>query len=115
MSRRGRPLNELAQSYPFSTLRPRRAPTPRERPSAHGPARTVKCALSIVQGVQPLGLEVRAGVHASEIEMRAGKAGGMAVVVGARLGALAGPSEVLVSQTVKDLTIGSGVHRNSTG
>ncbi|HSL11269.1 MAG TPA: adenylate/guanylate cyclase domain-containing protein [Actinomycetota bacterium] len=74
-----------------------------------GPARAVRCAAAIVAAVAPLGIEVRAGVHTGEVEMIDGKAGGMAVVIGARVGALAGASEVLVSQTVKDLVAGSGL------
>jgi class 3 adenylate cyclase len=60
-----------------------------------GPARAVRCATSIVEAVRPLGIEVRGGVHTGEIETIAGKAGGMAVVIGSRVGAAAGPSEVL--------------------
>jgi class 3 adenylate cyclase len=74
-----------------------------------GPARAAKCATAIVKAVQPLGIDVRAGLHTGEVESIAGKAGGMAVVIGSRVGAAAGPSEVLASQTVKDLTAGSGV------
>jgi pimeloyl-ACP methyl ester carboxylesterase len=74
-----------------------------------GPARAVRCATSIVDAVAPLGIEVRAGVHTGEVETIDGKVGGMAVVIGARVGATAAPSEVLVSQTVKDLVAGSGL------
>jgi class 3 adenylate cyclase len=77
-----------------------------------GPARAVKCAQGICEAVRPLGLEIRAGCHTGEIElMGAGGAdvGGIAVHIGARVGALAGPSEVLVSSTVKDLVAGSGL------
>jgi class 3 adenylate cyclase/pimeloyl-ACP methyl ester carboxylesterase len=74
-----------------------------------GPARGVRCASAIVEAIRPLGLEVRAGVHTGEVETIAGKAGGLAVVIGSRVGATANPSEVLVSQTVKDLTAGSGL------
>jgi class 3 adenylate cyclase len=80
-----------------------------------GPARAVKCATSIVEAVKPLGVEVRAGLHTGEVETMAGKAGGMSVVVGARVGSLAGPSEVLASRTVKDLTAGSGIVFEDTG
>ena len=55
-----------------------------------GPARAVKCAGSIVETVKPLGIEVRAGVHTGEVESVAGKAGGLAVVVGSRIGSFAG-------------------------
>jgi class 3 adenylate cyclase len=58
--------------------------------------------------VRDLGVDVRAGLHAGECELIDGKLGGLGVVIGARIGALAGPNEVLVSQTVKDLVVGSG-------
>jgi class 3 adenylate cyclase len=74
-----------------------------------GPARAVRSAEAIVEAVKPLGLEIRAGVHTGEIQTIDGKAGGMGVVIGARIGALASASEVLVSQTVKDLVAGSGL------
>jgi class 3 adenylate cyclase len=74
-----------------------------------GPARAVRCAGAIGAAVQPLGVEVRAGVHTGEVEVIDGKVGGLAVVIGARVGSKAGPSEILVSQTVKDLTAGSGL------
>ena len=74
-----------------------------------GPARAVKCAQAICEAVKPLGLEVRAGCHTGEIELMGADVGGIAVHIGARVGALAGPSEVLVSSTVKDLVAGSGL------
>ncbi len=74
-----------------------------------GPARAIRCAEAIIHALGPLGLSIRSGVHTGEIGTIDGKAGGIAVVIGARVGALAGPSEVLVSQTVKDLTAGSGL------
>jgi class 3 adenylate cyclase/pimeloyl-ACP methyl ester carboxylesterase len=74
-----------------------------------GPARAVKCAEGICRAVQPLGLEVRAGCHTGEIELLGDDVGGLAVHIAARVAALAGPSEVLVSSTVKDLVIGSGL------
>ncbi len=74
-----------------------------------GPARAVKCAQAICDAVKPLGLEVRAGCHTGEIELMGADVGGIAVHIGARVGALAGPSEVLVSSTVKDLVAGSGL------
>jgi pimeloyl-ACP methyl ester carboxylesterase/class 3 adenylate cyclase len=80
-----------------------------------GPARAVRCARSIVDAVAPLGIEVRAGVHTGEIQTIDGKVGGLAVVIGARVGAGAGPSEVLVSQTVKDLVAGSGLAFEDAG
>jgi class 3 adenylate cyclase len=80
-----------------------------------GPGAAVRCASAIVTAVQELAIEVRAGVHTGEVETIAGKAGGMAVVVGARIGALAAPSEVWASQTVKDLTAGSGLTYHDRG
>jgi class 3 adenylate cyclase len=74
-----------------------------------GPARGVRCAQQITQAVRPLGIQVRAGVHTGEVQALDGKVGGLGVVIGSRVGALAGPSEVLVSSTVKDLTAGSGL------
>jgi pimeloyl-ACP methyl ester carboxylesterase len=73
-----------------------------------GPARAVRCALSIVDRVRSLGIEIRAGAHTGECELMDGSIGGIAVHIGARVAALAGPSEVLVSRTVKDLVAGSG-------
>jgi class 3 adenylate cyclase len=74
-----------------------------------GPARAAKCARAIMRGVKPLGIEVRAGIHTGDVETIAGKTGGMAVVIESGVGAKAHESEVLASQTVKDLTIGSGL------
>jgi class 3 adenylate cyclase len=74
-----------------------------------GPARGVRCAQAIAAAVGPLGIEIRAGLHTGEIERTGDKVGGIAVHIGARIGALAGPSEVLVSSTVKDLVAGSGL------
>jgi class 3 adenylate cyclase len=74
-----------------------------------GPARAVRAAQQIGTALRPLGLEVRAGVHTGEVQMIDGKAAGLGVVIGARIGAMAGPSEVLASQTVKDLVAGSGL------
>ena len=66
-----------------------------------GPARAVKCAQAICEAVKPLGLEVRAGCHTGEIELLGADVGGVAVHIGARVAALAGPSEVLVELTVR--------------
>jgi class 3 adenylate cyclase len=74
-----------------------------------GPARAVRCAQACIDVVRAMGLEIRAGVHAGEVESIGGKVAGIAVNIGARVGALASPSEVLVSQTVKDLVAGSGL------
>ena len=74
-----------------------------------GPARAIRCAKGIVEAVRPLGIEVRAGLHTGECEIIDTKCGGLTVSIGARVAALAGPGEVLVSQTVKDLVAGSGL------
>jgi class 3 adenylate cyclase len=73
-----------------------------------GPARAIHCARQIQAHLGDLGLEVRAGVHTGECELVDGKCAGISVSTGARIAALAGPSQVLVSQTVKDLVAGSG-------
>jgi class 3 adenylate cyclase len=74
-----------------------------------GPARAVTCAQGLCEAVKHLGIEVRAGCHTGEIELLGDDVGGVAVHIGARVGALAGPSEVLVTSTVKDLVAGSGL------
>ena len=74
-----------------------------------GPARAVRCARSTVEAVRALGLEIRAGCHTGEVELDGDEVRGIAVHIGSRVGALAGPSEVLVSSTVKDLVAGSGL------
>jgi class 3 adenylate cyclase len=73
-----------------------------------GPARAIRCAQAIREAVARLGLKVRAGLHTGECETIAGKIGGITVIIGARIGSLAAPSEVLVSRTVRDLVAGSG-------
>lgn len=80
-----------------------------------GPARGIRCAQAIAEAVQPLGLEIRAGLHTGEIDVTGDDVQGIAVHIGARVGALAGPSEVLVSQTVKDLVAGSGLTFEDAG
>jgi class 3 adenylate cyclase/pimeloyl-ACP methyl ester carboxylesterase len=77
--------------------------------SFDGPARAVSCAMAVADAVEPLGMQIRAGVHTGEVETIDGKVGGMAVVIGARVASLASGSEVLVSRTVKDLVAGSGI------
>jgi class 3 adenylate cyclase len=74
-----------------------------------GPARGVRCACAIADEIRPLGIEVRAGLHTGECEMTDDDVGGIAVHIGARVAALAGAGEVLVSSTVKDLVAGSGL------
>lgn len=80
-----------------------------------GPARAVRCAQEIIDHVRALGIEVRAGVHTGECEVIEGKCGGLTVSIGARVAATAGPSEIVVSQTVKDLVAGSGLSFEGTG
>jgi class 3 adenylate cyclase len=74
-----------------------------------GPARAIRCAQSIVAVVADLGIDLRAGLHTGECELHDGKPAGIAVSVGARVAAEAGPGEVLVSSTVKDLVAGSQI------
>jgi class 3 adenylate cyclase len=80
-----------------------------------GPARGVKCAQAIVDAIGPLEVEIRAGVHTGEVGTAGDKASGIAVNVAARIAALAQPSEILVSQTVKDLVAGSGLRFHDRG
>ena len=77
--------------------------------SFDGPARAVRCACAIAEGVPELGIEIRAGLHTGECEMIDGKPGGLAVVVGARISSVASSGEVVASSTVKDLVAGSGI------
>ena len=74
-----------------------------------GPARAVRSALAIREGVRELGLEIRAGLHTGEIELQGDDVAGLAVHIGARISALAQGGEVLVSGTVRDLVAGSGL------
>ena len=81
-----------------------------------GPARAIQCAAAISDGaLHGYGLEVRSGLHTGEIELLGNDVGGLAVHIGARVGALAGPGEVLVSNTVKDLVVGSGIEFEDRG
>lgn len=80
-----------------------------------GPHRAIRCALAIRDTVQALGIEVRAGLHTGECEVRGDDIGGIAVHIGARVSALAGANEVLVSSTVRDLVIGSGIEFDDRG
>jgi class 3 adenylate cyclase len=80
-----------------------------------GPARAVRCACSIVDGVRDLGLDVRAGVHTGEIELAGNDVTGIAVHIGSRVQDLARPGEVLVSRTVVDLVAGSGLAFSDRG
>lgn len=74
-----------------------------------GPARAVLCAQAATEAVRELGIEIRAGVHTGEVERHGPRVSGLAVHVGARVSSLAKPNEVLVSRTVKDLVVGSGI------
>jgi pimeloyl-ACP methyl ester carboxylesterase/class 3 adenylate cyclase len=80
-----------------------------------GPARAVRCARAICPALHALGIDVRAGLHTGEIELDGDDVSGVAVAIGARVGALAGAGEVLVSSTVKDLVIGSGLAFDDRG
>jgi class 3 adenylate cyclase len=77
--------------------------------SFDGPARAIRCATGITKAVKEIGLDVRAGLHTGECEVIEGKVGGIAVHIGSRVASRAGPGEVLVSSTVKDLVAGSGI------
>ena len=74
-----------------------------------GPARAIRCATALTEAVEKLGLQVRTGIHTGECERMAAKVGGVGVIIGARVGALATPGEILVSRTVQDLVVGSGL------
>jgi class 3 adenylate cyclase len=80
-----------------------------------GPARAVQCARVICESMGRRGVAMRAGLHTGEIEADGGDVSGMAVTIGARIGALAGPGEVLVSSTVKDLVVGSSLSFEDRG
>jgi class 3 adenylate cyclase len=83
--------------------------------SFDGPARAIRCACAISEGVRQLGIEVRAGLHTGECERIDRKVGGIAVNIGARVASEAGAGEVLVSSTVKDLVAGSGIEFRDRG
>jgi class 3 adenylate cyclase len=80
-----------------------------------GPTRSVRCAQAISENVRTLGVEVRAGVHTGEVELRGSDVSGLGVSIASRIEALAGPSEVLVSKTVTDLVAGSGLEFTDRG
>ena len=80
-----------------------------------GPQRAIRCAMSIRDAVQALGIQVRAGLHAGECEVRGDDIGGLAVHIGARVSALAGANDVRVSSTLRDLVIGSGLEFDDSG
>jgi class 3 adenylate cyclase len=83
--------------------------------SFESPARAVHCATAISQAMHSIGLHVRAGIHSGECEVIGENLGGIAVHIGARITALAGADETLVSQTVKDAVIGSGIRFDDRG
>ena len=80
-----------------------------------GPARAIRCAAAVRGRGGALGIEVRAGIHTGEVELIGDDVGGMAVNIGARIGALADPGEVLVSSTVRELVVGSGIEFDDRG
>jgi class 3 adenylate cyclase len=80
-----------------------------------GPARAIRCAVELVGGLRGLGLDIRAGLHTGEIEVRGDDIGGIAVHTAARVAAMASRREVLVSSTVKDLVAGSGIEFEERG
>jgi class 3 adenylate cyclase len=80
-----------------------------------GPARAIRCATAIHEAMKPIDLSLRIGLHCGEIEVMGDDIGGIAVVIAARVSALAGAGEVLVSRTVKDLVAGSGLTFESRG
>ena len=80
-----------------------------------GPARAIRCACAIREGVRALGVEVRAGLHTGEVELIGQGVGGIGVHIAARVAAKAAPGEVWVSSTVKDLVAGSGIRFEDRG
>lgn len=80
-----------------------------------GPQRAIRCAMAIRVAVHTLGIQVRAGLHTGECEVRGDDIGGIGVHIGARVSALAGPNDVLVSSTLRDLVIGSGLEFEERG
>jgi class 3 adenylate cyclase/pimeloyl-ACP methyl ester carboxylesterase len=83
--------------------------------SFDGPARAIRCAQAMVEAIEHLGIELRVGLHSGECEVRGDDLGGLAVHIAARVAALAAPGEVLVSGTVKDLVVGSGIGFTNRG
>ena len=80
-----------------------------------GPARAIRCGQAIIDATRVHGIELRVGLHTGECEVRGNDLGGLAVHIAARIGSLAAPSEVLVSSTVKDLVVGSGIEFQDRG
>jgi class 3 adenylate cyclase len=83
--------------------------------SFDGPARAIRCGQAIIDSTESLGIELRMGLHTGECEVRGEDLGGLAVHIAARVASLAEPSEVLVSGTVKDLVVGSGIEFDDRG
>jgi class 3 adenylate cyclase len=80
-----------------------------------GPARAIRCALSLVAAARALGLEIRAGLHTGEVIERGTDVSGLAVHIGARICDAAAPGATLVSSTVRDLVVGSGIEFDDRG
>jgi class 3 adenylate cyclase len=83
--------------------------------SFDGPARAIRCAEAILEATRALGLEVRAGLHTGDCEVRGEDLGGLAFHIAARVAALAGPREVMASGTIRDLVVGSGIEFDDRG
>jgi class 3 adenylate cyclase len=83
--------------------------------SFDGPARAIRCAQAIISSLADIGLDVRVGVHSGECEIRGDDLGGLAVHLASRIGARAGPGEILASRTVRDLVAGSGIEFEDRG
>jgi class 3 adenylate cyclase len=83
--------------------------------SFDGPARAIRCAQAIAEATAELGVRLRVGLHTGECEVRGPDLGGLAVHIAARVGSLAAPGETLVSGTVKDLVVGSGIAFDERG
>jgi class 3 adenylate cyclase len=83
--------------------------------SFDGPARAIRCAQSIAEATRKLGIDLHLGMHTGECEVRGDDLGGLAVHIASRVAKLAGPGEVLVSGTVKDLVVGSGIEFTERG
>ena len=84
-------------------------------PAFHGPTRAIRFALAVRDGARQLGIDIRAGAHTGEVELRGTDLGGIAVHIGQRISSLAGPGEVLLSSTVKELAAGSGIELDDRG